>query len=69
LLETKLDKFNEVNDRQLLNIFDISITSEVSKVDKFNEVNDRQLLNIFDISITFEVSKFDTLMKLKIYNY
>ncbi len=36
----KLNKFNEINDEQLLNIEVISFTFEVSKLDKSNEIND-----------------------------
>ena len=40
---SKLDKFNEVNDLQLLNKLSIVVTSDVFKLDKFKEVNELQL--------------------------
>jgi len=38
----KLDKSNEVNDSQPLNILSIFLTDDVLKFDKSNEVNDSQ---------------------------
>ena len=38
----KLDKSNEVNDEQPLNIWNIDVTFWVLKLDKFNEVKDEQ---------------------------
>ena len=61
---SKLDKSNEVNDEQFLNIQSIPLAREVLKLDKFKDVNDEHPLNILSIFLTLDVSKMINLMKL-----
>ena len=55
----KLDKSNEINNLQPLNIKCISLTCEVLKLDRFNECKDEQYSNILFIDVTWEVLKLD----------
>ena len=55
----KLVKSNEVKLSQPLNIYDISITDEVSKFETSIDFNDSQFSNILFIFSTFEVLSID----------
>ncbi len=53
----KLDKFNEIKEKQLPNKFSIIFTCEVLKNDISSEVNEEHPLNIYSIFATDVVSK------------
>ena len=55
---TKWDISNDSNDWQSSNIWNTSVTAEVSKLDKSNEIKVVHLTNMAAIVLTFEVEKF-----------
>jgi hypothetical protein len=57
---SKLDKFNEVNDKQSINMEFILRTLLVMNFSKFNELNVLHPENIDAIFVTLVVSKFET---------
>ena len=65
---SKLFKFKEDKEEQLLNIEPISRRKEVLKF-IFNEVKLKQSENIFNIFETFSVLKFNNLILLRIDNH
>ena len=68
LLASKLDKSNDCNDEQDLNIYCISVTLLASKLDKSNDCNDKQLSNILFMLVTLLVSKpVDKLQYIKLF--
>ena len=55
---SKFFKFNDINEKQSVNILSNCFTLEVLKLVKFNDIKELQPLNIFFIIVTEEVLKF-----------